>query len=114
MNTSSSSSTRCAPSRRRSASPRSMPGRRPRRAFGVRAALYYLLCWSVIGILVPVSIGGWWLVLALAVVTTAPLIAFISQGGWREYPTAAFRLLVVRPVLYTQLLLPLVAGGGLL
>ena len=91
-----------------------MPRRRPRRTFGVRAALYYLLCWSVIGLLVPAAIGGWWLVLALAIATTAPLIAFISQGGWRAYPTATFRLLIVRPVLYTQLLLPLVAGGGLL
>jgi hypothetical protein len=75
--------------------------------------LYYLLCWSVIGLVVPVPIGDRWLVVALAVATTAPLVAFIVQGGWRAYPTAAFRLLVVRPVLYTQLLLPLVAGGGL-
>jgi predicted MPP superfamily phosphohydrolase len=76
--------------------------------------LYYLLCWSVIGLVVPVPIGDRWLVVALAVATTAPLVAFIVQGGWRAYPTATFRLLVVRPVLYTQLLLPLVAGGGLL
>lgn len=54
------------------------------------------------------------LVVALAIATTTPLIRFFRQGGWRAYPTAAFRVLVVRPVLYTQLLLPLVAGAGLL
>jgi uncharacterized protein len=91
-----------------------MPRRRPGRTFAVRAALYYLLCWSVIGFVVPATIAGRWLVLALAVSTTAPLVAFIVRGGWRAYPTAAFRLLVIRPILYTQLLLPLVAGGSLL
>jgi uncharacterized protein len=91
-----------------------MPRRRPGRTFAVRAALYYLLCWSVIGWVVPATIAGRWIVLVLAVATTAPLVAFIVRGGWRAYPTAAFRLLVIRPILYTQLLLPLVAGGSLL
>ena len=91
-----------------------MPRRRPGRAVALRAALYYLLSWSVIGLLAPVSTRGRWVVLAIAIATTAPLVAFIRNGGWRAYPTAAFRLLVVRPVLYTQLLLPLVAGGGLI
>lgn len=91
-----------------------MPRRRPGRTFAVRAALYYLLCWSVIGIVVPATAAGRWLVLALAVATTAPLVAFIVRGGWRAYPTAAFRVLVIRPILYTQILLPLVAGGSLL
>ena len=91
-----------------------MPRRRPGRTFAVRAALYYLLCWSVIGFVVPATTACQWLVLALAVSTTAPLVAFIVRGGWRAYPTAAFRVLVIRPILYTQLLLPLVAGGALL
>jgi predicted MPP superfamily phosphohydrolase len=50
----------------------------------------------------------------LAGLTTAPLISFMTRGGWRRYPTAAFRLFVVRPILYTQLLLPLVSGAGLI
>jgi predicted MPP superfamily phosphohydrolase len=91
-----------------------VPRRRTGRSVALRAALYYLLCWSVIAGLVPSSGASRWAVLGLAVATTAPLVAFIVQGGWIAYPTAAFRLFVVRPVLYTQLLLPLVAGAGLL
>src|SRR5262249_36401974 len=34
--------------------------------------------------------------------------------GWPFYPNAAFRLFIVRPFWYAQLLLPLVAAGGLL
>jgi predicted MPP superfamily phosphohydrolase len=46
---------------------------------------------------------------------TAPLFAFFSGGiGWRRYPTAAFRLWVVRPALYGQLLLPVVTVCSLL
>jgi predicted MPP superfamily phosphohydrolase len=42
------------------------------------------------------------------------LIIFLRRRGWSFYPNAAFRLLVVRPLLYAQLLLPLVAGSGLI
>ena len=43
-----------------------------------------------------------------------PIIAFALFRGWPFYPGAAFRLLVVRPFWYTQLLLPLVSAAGLL
>jgi predicted MPP superfamily phosphohydrolase len=76
----------------------------------MRAFFYYILCWSVIALLVP---GGRWWVLAVAVLTTAPLVAFYARRGWRRYPTAAFRLFVVRPVLYVQLALPLVSVAGI-
>jgi predicted MPP superfamily phosphohydrolase len=77
--------------------------------------LYYLVCWSTLALLWPPDIpGGRLWIAALATVTTAPLISFIGRGGWRHYPTAAFRLFVVRPVLYTQLLLPLVSGAGII
>ena len=49
---------------------------------------------------------------AVAVYCTLPLVAFLRWRGWPFYPSAAFRLLVVRPVLYANLLLPLVAGAG--
>ena len=52
--------------------------------------------------------------LGLALYTTIPIIAFALWRGWPFYPGAAFRLLVVRPFWYTQLLLPLVSGGGAL
>jgi hypothetical protein len=42
------------------------------------------------------------------------LIALVRWRGWPFYPTAAFRLFVMRPFWYTQLALPLVAAGGLI
>jgi len=78
--------------------------------YRLRALVYYFLCWSTIALLVP---GGRWWVLVLALLTTAPLVVFFARRGWRRYPTAAFRLFVVRPVLYVQLTLPLVSLGGI-
>jgi uncharacterized protein len=89
---------------------------RPRRirtgTTAVRVALYYLICWSTLALLCPPA--GRWVVAALAVLTTVPLVRFIVRGGWSGYPTAAFRLFVVRPILYTQLLLPLVSAAGII
>ena len=79
----------------------------------MRALIYYILCWSTIALLVPG--GPWWvLVFVVAVLTTAPIVVFMARRRWSRYPTAAFRLLVVRPVLYVQLLLPLVSGAGII
>ena len=57
--------------------------------------------------------GGAWTVLALAIYTTVPLAIFLRWRGWPFYPKAAFRLLVIRPFWYTQLMLPLVTAGAL-
>ena len=90
------------------------PGRPPRRSRSPwRVALYYLGAWTSIAILAPRTWLALGVVAAIAVATTVPLVRFFRNGGWRAYPTAAFRLLIVRPVLYTQLLLPLTAGAGL-
>ena len=78
-----------------------------------RVGLYLGACWLTIGVLanglfphaVPV-------VAALAAYTTLPLLVFIRWRGWPFYPNAAFRLLVVRPFWYTQLMLPLVGIGS--
>jgi len=51
--------------------------------------------------------------IALALYTTLPLVAFLRWLGWPFYPGRKFRLLVVRPFWYTQLLLPLVSVAGL-
>jgi predicted MPP superfamily phosphohydrolase len=80
----------------------------------VRVTLYYLACWSVILVLAPHAVVGRAAAVLVAVASTIPLIVFFRRGGWSSYPTANFRRFVVRPVLYTQLVLPLVAGGGLL
>lgn len=50
-------------------------------------------------------------VIALALYTTVPLLLYLRWRGWPFYPRAAFRLLVVRVVLYAQLLLPIVAAS---
>jgi predicted MPP superfamily phosphohydrolase len=77
---------------------------------------YYAVTWGVL-----VALAAAWrpaaalMVLAVAAYATLPVLAFLrTGGGWRRYPTAAFRLGVVRPALYAQLLLPLVATAGLL
>ena len=46
--------------------------------------------------------------------STIPLVLYIRWRGWPFYPTAAFRLFVVRPILYANLMLPLVAAAALL
>ena len=46
--------------------------------------------------------------------STIPLVLYIRWRGWPFYPTAAFRLFVVRPILYANLMLPLVATAALL
>jgi uncharacterized protein len=81
--------------------------------YQMRAFIYYILCWSTIALLVPSAPARWWL-LAVALLSTAPLVLFFARRGWRRYPTAAFRLFVVRPVLYVQLALPLVSVAGII
>ena len=89
---------------------------RPARSF----IIYQILCWGVLALLgwnaIPaVPALGVALVLGVAAYTTLPLFSFLSRGGgWRRYPTAFFRLAVVRPVLYGQILLPFVTAGALL
>jgi len=76
---------------------------------------YLLLAWTTLIVLAAgLFPGAALVVLAIALYTTVPLVAFVRWRGWPFYPGRAFRLLVVRPFWYTQLLLPLVAGAGLL
>lgn len=77
--------------------------------------LYLVAAWGVLALLAAGAFpGGALAVLALAAYTTIPLLIVIRYRGWPFYPNAAFRLLVVRPFWYTQLLLPLVAGAGVI
>jgi predicted MPP superfamily phosphohydrolase len=76
---------------------------------------YFTLAWgTVIALSVGLFPGAAAVAAAIALYATIPLVLFIRWRGWPFYPNAAFRLLVVRPLLYTQLLLPLVAAGGLI
>lgn len=81
----------------------------------LRATLYLGTAWATIATLAAgLFPGALALTVTLAIYTTLPLVAFMRWRGWPFYPGAAFRLLVVRPFWYTQLILPLVAAGGLL
>ena len=99
--------------------PPTRPSHRPRPArplaIATRLVLYLVAAWGTLAFLgsglVPWA-GG--IVATVAIYTTAPLIAFMRWRGWPFYPGKAFRLLVVRPFWYAQLMLPLVSGGGLL
>lgn len=86
-----------------------------RTVIAARLGLYLGACWLTIGSLAYGLFPSALLVVALiALYTTLPLGVYARWRGWPFYPNAAFRLLVVRPFWYTQLLLPLVAGGGAL
>ncbi len=79
-----------------------------------KVAIYFIACWTVLAILVsanPVALG---VMVGFALYTTVPLFVFLRWGGWPTYPRKIFRLFVLRVFWYTQLLLPFVAGGGLL
>jgi predicted MPP superfamily phosphohydrolase len=63
--------------------------------------------------------SGWtpwslWVAAGALLFTIALLATFLRNRGWPFYPTAAFRLFVVRPFWYLQLMLPIVSGAGLL
>jgi hypothetical protein len=78
-----------------------------------RVGLYLAACWLTIGVLADgLFAHAVLVVVALAVYTTLPLLVFIRWRGWPFYPNAAFRLLVIRPFWYTQLMLPLVGIGA--
>jgi uncharacterized protein len=80
-----------------------------------RLAIYILVTWGTLELLASgLFPGAQYVTLALALFTTIPVVAFALWRGWPFYPNAAFRLLVVRPFWYTQLLLPLVSAAGLL
>jgi predicted MPP superfamily phosphohydrolase len=80
-----------------------------------RAVAYLVIAWATLVVLARgLFPGAALLVLAIALYTTGTLLAFVRWRGWPFYPGRGFRLFVVRPFWYTQLLLPLVASAGLL
>jgi predicted MPP superfamily phosphohydrolase len=93
---------------------------RPRRrrlspaAIAARVVAYFAAAWGTIAVLAGGLFPGARLTtLVVAAYFTLPLVVFLRWRGWPFYPNAAFRLLVVRPFLYANLMLPLVAGAGL-
>jgi predicted MPP superfamily phosphohydrolase len=80
-----------------------------------RLALYLIVAWGTLGVLVaglfPGALAAF---IAVALYTTLPLLAYVRWRGWPFYPGKGFRLFVVRPFWYAQLMLPVVASAGLL
>jgi hypothetical protein len=79
----------------------------------VRFLAYQLASWLTLATVVREL--GWFApvaVLFIALYTTIPLLLFVRWRAWPFYPGAAFRVLVVRTLLYTQLLLPFAAGAA--
>jgi uncharacterized protein len=75
-----------------------------------RFLLYELVAWALVALAAFGAAPGLAIVvIALALYTTVPLLLYLRWRGWPFYPRAAFRLLVVRVVLYAQLLLPIIA-----
>jgi hypothetical protein len=80
-----------------------------------RLVAYLVVAWGTVAVLATgLFPGALALTIAAAVYITLPLVAFLRWRGWPFYPNAAFRLLVVRPFWYVQLVLPLFSAGGIL
>jgi hypothetical protein len=81
---------------------------------GARLAAYLVVAWGTLAALAAgLFPGALAATIGVALYTTLPLVAFLRWLGWPFYPGRAFRLLIVRPFWYTQLLLPLVSAAGL-
>ena len=83
-------------------------------AIATRFAAYLVAAWATLATLAsgmfPGAVSA---TLGIALYTTIPLLVFIRWRRWPFYPGRKFRLFVVRPFWYTQLLLPLVSAAGL-
>ncbi len=84
----------------------------PARVF-VMLGLYLATCWGSIILLAAGAFPGVTLALAaLATFTTVPLALFLLRGGFGRAPGRFYRLVVLRPFWYVQLMLPFVALAG--
>src|SRR4051812_5739772 len=80
----------------------------------LRIVIYFAAAWGIVATLAAgLFPGAGYLALGVALYTTVPVLVYARWHGWPFYPGAAFRLLVVRPFWYTQILLPLVSTAGL-
>ena len=80
-----------------------------------RVLVYFLGAWGIVALLAAgLFPGSLAVTVVVAAYVTIPILAYAIYRGWPFYPGAAFRLLVVRPFWYAQLMLPLVSAAGLL
>lgn len=93
--------------------PRPRRSRPPLSTIAGRIGLYLAISWGTLATLAHGALpGGATTVGLLALYVTVPLVIVIVYRGWPFYPGAVFRLLVVRPFWYVQLMLPVVAAAG--
>jgi len=98
-------------------SPSAGPPPLPRRAvaaFVARVLAILTACWAVTGFLAAPVLpgGGWTAAAAWALLTLAPLAAFILTRVRRRYPGGLVRVAVFRPMWYAQLGVLLLAPAG--
>jgi len=71
--------------------------------------------WTLIGSLIQSEIsGGWWSVLALALLAVTPLAILVAGFRGALYPSAFIRVWILRPFWYIQLILPFMGIAGLI
>lgn len=91
-----------------------------RRGFPLAPVLKFLTAWLggswlVVGLLLHAVVpGGWLTVAGVAALTVVPVRVLVRGFSGVAYPSAATRLLVLRPFWYAMLCLPLLALAGLL
>lgn len=84
-------------------------------SIALRVLVYVVSAWGTLAFLAAgLFPGARAITVLVAVYTTLPILVYARYRGWPFYPGTAFRLLVVRPFWYTQLVLPVVAAAGLL
>lgn len=80
-----------------------------------RFLAYQIASWCALAIVTqPLGWAAPIVVGLIALYTTIPLLLFVRWRGWPFYPGALFRVLVVRAVLYSQLVLPFAAAAAVL
>ena len=80
-----------------------------------RFLAYQVAAWCALAIVTRELGWGAPIVVAfIALYATIPLLLFVKWRGWPFYPGAVFRVLVVRAVLYSQLVLPFAAAAAVL
>ena len=97
----------------------SSPPRRARRGNGrrilARFLAYQVASWCALAVVTrELGWGAPIIVALIALYATIPLLLFVKWRGWPFYPGAVFRVVVVRAVLYSQLLLPFAAAAAVL
>ena len=93
---------------------RARPQRLNRSKIASIVMAWMALCWLIIGsVFYSIIPGGWFSIIGLMLLSYIPLLFVARSFGGPVAPSAHLRLWGFRPFWYSQLLLPLMAMGGL-